>query len=179
MKRISIELSPVSTMGHVPLAAFGYALRQANVLAALNETELPIKTLTHRPVEKVIEALVLILASGRATSQADLLLRPNLGLAQSWGQAQFAQQSTLADALDAFDQSSIGSLRTAFEKILKTYANTLSHDYRRGDLWLDGDLTGLPASRYAEGSRKGYFAGKKTVTDANWRACASGLTAKP
>lgn len=179
MKRISIELSPVATMGHVPLAAFGYALRQANVLAGLNEIDLPIKTLTHRPVEKVIEALVLILASGRATSQADLLLRPNLGLAQSWGQAQFAQQSTLADALDAFDQSSIGSLRTAFEKILKTYANALSHDYRRGDLWLDGDLTGLPVSRYAEGSTKGYFAGKKTVLDANWRACASGLTAKP
>jgi hypothetical protein len=111
--------------------------------------------------------------------QADLVLRPNLGLAQSWGQAQFAQQSTLADALDAFDQSSIGSLRTAFEKILKAHANALSHDYRRGDLWLDGDLTGLPASRHAEGSTKGYFAGKKTVLDANWRACASGLTARP
>jgi hypothetical protein len=34
-------------------------------------------------------------------------------------------------------------------------------------------LTGLPASRHAEGSTKGYFPGEKTVSGANWRACAS------
>jgi hypothetical protein len=39
-------------------------------------------------------------------------------------------------------------------------------------MWLDGDLTGLPASRRAEGSTKGYFAGEKTASVANWRACA-------
>jgi hypothetical protein len=86
--------------------------------------------------------VVLILAGGRATSQADLLLRPNRLLARGWGQEQFAQQSTLADTLDAFDKSSIASLRTAFEMILQTHSAALSHDYRRGDLWLDGDFDG-------------------------------------
>jgi hypothetical protein len=148
------------------------------VLSPLDEVALPIKTLDHSPVEKLIEALVLILAGSRATSQADLLLRPNRWLARGWGQDQFAQQATLADTLDAFDQSSIASLRTAFEMILQTHSAALSHDYRCGDLWLDGDLTGLPASRRAEGSTKGYFAGKKTVLDANWRAYASGPMAR-
>ena len=178
MKRIPIELKSKAMTSHVPLAVFGYVLGRTGVLSPLDEVALPIKTLDHSPVEKLIEALVLILAGGRATSQADLLLRPNRWLARGWGQDQFAQQATLADTLDAFDQSSIASLRTAFEMILQTHSAALSHDYRCGDLWLDGDLTGLPASRRAEGSTKGYFAGKKTVLDANWHAYVSGPIAR-
>jgi hypothetical protein len=178
MKRIPIELKSKAMTSHVPLAVFGYVLGRTGVLSPLDEVALPIKTLDHSPVEKLIEAVVLILAGGRATSQADLLLRPNRWLARGWGQGQFAQQATLADTLDAFDQSSIASLRTAFEMILQTHSAALSHDYRCGDLWLDGDLTGLPASRRAEGSTKGYFAGKKTVLDANGRAYASGPMAR-
>jgi hypothetical protein len=178
MKRIPIELKSKTMTSHVPLAVLGYVLGRTRVLSPLDEVALPIKTLDHSPVEKLIEALVLILAGGRATSQADLLLRPNRWLARGWGQDQFAQQATLADTLDAFDQSSIASLRIAFEMILQTHSAALSHDYRCGDLWLDGDLTGLPASRRAEGSTKGYFAGEKTVLDANWRAYASGPMAR-
>lgn len=118
----------------------------------------------------MIEALVLILAGGRATSQVDLLLRPNLSLARAWGQKQFAQQSTLADTLDAFDDSSIASLRSAFESLLVTCSGALNHDFRRSDLLLDGDLTGLPASRRAAGSTKGYFSGEKTALGGNWPA---------
>jgi hypothetical protein len=48
----------------VPVAAFGYALGRAGVLAPLNDVALPIKTLDHSPVEKIIEALVLKFAHG-------------------------------------------------------------------------------------------------------------------
>jgi hypothetical protein len=178
MKRIPIELSSKTSTRHVPLAAFGYALGRAGVLDPLHKVELDIKTFAHRPVEKIIEALVLILAGGRATSQADLLLRPNPLLARGWGQEQFAQQATLARTLDSFHPESIASLRLSFETILRSHSAALSHDYRRGDLWLDGDLTGLPASRHAEGSTKGYFSGKKIASDARSHAFASGLMAK-
>lgn len=171
MKRIMIELNSKATTRHVPLTAFGYALGRAGVLAPLHDVALPIKTHDHSPFDKIIEALVLILAGGRATSQVDLLLCPYPQIARGWGQEQFAEQSTLARTLDAFDEESIGRLRTAFETILQTHSLALAHDYRRGDLWLDGDLTGLPASRLSQGSTKGYFAGKKTVLAANWPAC--------
>ena len=178
MKRIPIELKSKAMTSHVPLAALGYALGRAGVLSPLHEVALPIKALDHSPGEKLIEALVLILAGGRATWQAELLLRSNKSLARGWGQEQFAEQSTLARTLDAFDEVSIASLRAAFEAILQSYGGALSHDYRGGNLWLDGDLTGLPASRRAKGSTKGYFAGKKTVLGANWHACASDPTAR-
>jgi hypothetical protein len=114
MKRITIELKSTATTNYAPLAAFGYALGRAGVLSPLREVALSIKTLDHSPFDKLIEALVLILAGGRATSQADLLLRPNHLLARCWGQEQFAQQATLARTLYAFDESSVESLRAAF-----------------------------------------------------------------
>jgi len=178
MHRIEISLTHRSTTTHVPLAAFGYALRRAGLLDPLYQVSLPIKTIFHEPGEKLIEALVLILAGGRATSQVDLLLRPNQLLARAWGQQQFAQQATLANTLDAFDQASIATLRAAFETLLALCSGSLNHDFRTGDLWMDGDLSGLPASRHSEGSTKGYFAGKKTALDANWPECASVRTVK-
>jgi hypothetical protein len=157
-------------MAYVPLAALGYALRRATVLEPLNKVTLPIKTIDHSPGDKLIEALVLILAGGRATSQVDLLLRPNRGLAHAWGQSQFAQQSTLADTLDAFDEASLDSLRSAFETMLCDWSSAVGHDFRTGCLFIDDDLTGLPAARRAEGSTKGYFAGEKTELGGKWHA---------
>jgi hypothetical protein len=162
MSHISITLTSSNRMAYVPLAALGYALRRAHVLEPVQDVDVPIKTIEHSPTDKIIEALVLILAGGRATNQIDLLLRPNLGLAQSWGQTQFAQQSTLADALDAFTVDSLAQLRHAFETITQQQGHAITHDFRKGWLWLDDDLTGLPASRHAQGSTRGYFAGEKT-----------------
>lgn len=163
MKRVTVSLTNSAMMSHVPLAAVGYALRHAGFLKSLYAVELPIKTVVHEPGDKLVEALVLILAGGRATSQVDLVLRPNRYMAQAWGQAQFAQQSTLSDTLDAFTEASLAHLRSAFGAIMCQWSPALDHDFRTGDLFLDGDLTGLPASRHAQGSTKGYFAGEKTV----------------
>lgn len=165
MARIAVTLSRTGSVRHVPLAVLGYALRRAGVLDPLLELELPIKTIAHRPSEKLVEALVLILAGGRATYQADRLLRPNRALARAWGQAEFAQQSTLADTLDALSLTGVGQVRAAFERITRASSHTCRHDFRRGPLWFAkrGDLTGLPAARRAVGSEKGYFWGKKTA----------------
>jgi hypothetical protein len=167
MNRIKITLTDNVKTSLVPLAAFGYALRRAGLLKPLQQSEVPIKTLQHTPGDKVIEALVLILAGGRSTAQIDLLLRPNRLLAQAWGQEEFAQQATVADTLDAFDQEATSSLRRGFETLLQQQARALHHDFRTGPLWLDGDLTGLPASRRAEGSQLGYFPGEKNARGAS------------
>jgi hypothetical protein len=170
MPPVKISLTRRADMTHVPLAALGYVLRRAKLLEPLQQVALPLKTITHSPGDKLIEALVLILAGGRATSQADLLLRPNRGLARAWGQEQFAQQSTLADTLDAFQDESIAALRQAFETVLRGQSRALAHDFRTGLLFLDDDLSGLPASRRAQGSTKGYFPGEKTKPGGRWRA---------
>lgn len=173
MSHIPVSLTSSSTLNHAPLAALGYALRRAGVLTPLTDLDLPIKTVDHTPNDKVLEGLVLILAGGRATAQANLLLRPNVGLAQAWGQAQFAEQSTLARAFDALTAANVQALQAAFASLTQTWSHACHHDFRRGDLTLDGDLTGLPASRRAEGSTKGYFPGKKIAMVDNWRGSPS------
>jgi len=170
MTRIGISLTSKFSMSHVPLAVFGYALRRAEVLQPFQELELPIKAIRHTASEKVIEALALILAGGRATSQVDLLLRPNRLLARAWGQTEFAQQSTLADTLDALRPEDIHQMRAAFETMVTDWSASCRHDFRRGDLIVDDDLTGLPAARRAAGSQKGYFAGEKTKPGGKSRA---------
>ena len=167
MKPIPITLTDAVRMNHVPLAALGYAYRRAHLLSPLYADLLPMKTLEHSLGDKLTEALVLILAGWRATVQADLLLRPNQGLAQAWGQGRFAQQSTLADSLDAMTEQAVTHLQSEFGGWMQTWSYTCQHDFRRGHLIFDGDLTGLPAARRAEGSTKGYFAGKKIALGAN------------
>lgn len=169
MSKIIVGLTQRTPMRHVPLAALGHALRRAQILQPLTEVPIPIKTLQHTVPNKLLESLVLILAGGRATAQIDLLLRPNQALAQAWGQGQFADQSTVSDMFDAMTEASIEGLQTAFAQLWQTHSQTKQHDFRRGDLILDGDLTGLPASKHADGSQKGYFAGKKTDMVANSR----------
>lgn len=161
MNPIRVTLTSSSTVSHVPLAALGYALRRAAVLEPLIDLELPQKVREHTPTEKLVNGLVLILAGGRALYQSNWLLRPNRLLACAWGQAEFAEQSTVSDTFDAVDDASLQELQAAFAQITQNWSQTCRHDFRRGDLTLDGDLTGLPASRLAAGSSKGYFAGKK------------------
>ena len=179
MNRVTVSLTERALTAHAPLAALGYALRRAGFLTPLYEVELPIKTIIYEPGDKLVEALVLVLAGGRATSQVDLLLRPNRPLAQAWGQDQFAQQSTLSDTLDAFGDTSVAQLRLAFESIMHQWSLALNHDFRTGDLFLDDDLTGLPASRRAQGSTKGYFSGEKTAPVGKSPASACHRIVKP
>jgi hypothetical protein len=122
--------------------------------------ELPIKALTHAPADKLLEGLVLILPGGRATSQANLLLRPNLGLACAWGQEQFAEQSTLSDTFDALSDSDVDVLCAGFASMTQSWSQVCRHDFRRGGWILGGDLTGLPASR--PGQPEGILRGQKS-----------------
>jgi hypothetical protein len=176
MSRITVALTTSSASTHVPLAALGYALRRAEVLLPLYELALPLKHLQHSPADKLTTGLVLMSAGGRALYQTNWLLRPNRALAQAWGMPAYAEQSTISDTFDALNDTSVQHLAAAFAEITRTWSQTCQHDFRRGDLILDGDLTGLPAARQAEGSRKGYFAGKKTVTAGNWRGSPRRVT---
>ena len=149
MNPISVTLTSSSTVSHVPLAALGYALRRAAVLEPLIDLDLPQKVLEHTPTEKLVSGLVLMLAGGRALYQSNWLRRPNRRLARAWGQAEFAEQSTVSDTFDTLDEASLQDLQAAFAQITRNWSQTCHHDFRRADLTLDGDLTGLPASRKA------------------------------
>jgi hypothetical protein len=75
----------------------------------------------------------------------------------------FADQSTISRTLDAFTPATVAQLRTAVERSDVREGRALHHPFDQALLFLDIDLTGLPAGRHAEASTKGYFSGKNTV----------------
>jgi Transposase DDE domain group 1 len=144
----------------VPLAVLGYCLTRTRFFAPLHEVRVCRKALQHQSYEKLLDIIVSILANCSSVRQIDLRIRPDLVLAEAWSRAQFAQQSTLADTLDAFTADSISQLRCASQTLFLQQAMTAHHNFEDA-LLLDIELTGLPASRYAQGSEKGYFSQRK------------------
>lgn len=163
-----------------PLGVLGYCLTRNDFLAPVfSELALPIKEVDHEPNAKVQDVLVSILAGCRAISQVNTRIRPDIALARAWGRKSFAEQSTLSRTLDAFGEAQIAQLRQGSEVLFRRESRTLQHDFAQDWLWLDIDLTPLPASKHAEGSTKGKIGGEKTGTGVNWHAFTRHSTKRP
>ena len=157
-----------------PLALLGYYLQQRKFFEPLYQhLDLHQKHLRYTPQDKLITCLVSIMSDCQAISHIDTRIRPDRALAQAWGLACFAHQSIVADTLNRFTETHVAQLRQAVNTIYLREGRAVQHDVnKQGLLILDVDLTGLPASKHAEGSRKGYFSGKKGGVDANSPASA-------
>jgi hypothetical protein len=152
-----------------PLALLGYRLQQRDFFAPLREQlHLQQKRVFYTPDDKLLTCLVSMMSGCHAVCQIDTRIRPDTALAQAWGLENFAQQSTVAETLDRFTAINVEQLREAISRIYLREGQAIRHNYERdGLLILDIDLTGLPASKHAEGSTKGYFSSKKGGTDGN------------
>jgi len=155
-----------------PLGVLGYCLTRTDFLQpVMAPVQLRLKAVQYTPADKLLDVLVSILAGCRAITQVNTRLRPDLALARAWGRAQFADQSTLARTLDRFSDAQITQLRQGSEALFRRESRTFQHCFADDWLWLDIDLTPLPASKHAEGSTKGKISVKKTATAASWRGC--------
>ena len=171
--RPTIRLTAMPDETHfAPLGVLGYCLTRTHFLEPVFESvRLPFKTVVHSPTSKLLDVLVSILAGCRAIRQVNTRLRPDLALAQAWGRERFAEQATLARTLDGFTVEQIAQLRHGSERLFRRESRTLRHPFAEDWLWLDIDLTPLPASKHAEASTKGKLGAKKTSMGGNWRAC--------
>jgi hypothetical protein len=170
--KICVRLVPMPMeTAYAPLGALGYCLMRTQFLDPLWQSlTLPMKTVDHRPQDKLVDVLVSLLSGCRAIAQVNSRLRPDAALAHAWGRQQFADQATITRTLDAFTATQIDQLRAGSEALLRRDSLSLRHNLTADWLWLDIDLTPLPISKHAEGSSKGLF-GEKTATVANWPGC--------
>lgn len=169
--RIGLTTETSHNMCYAPLAVLGYCLTKADYFAALREVvRVPIRTRHYAPYDKLLDCLISMWAGCTSLHQINVHLRPDRVLAQAWGRGQFAEQSTISDTLDAFTPENISQLHDVNSGLLKQHGQTPRHDWAAGELEVDIDLSHLPASASAEGSHKGYGAGKKMAPDASWYA---------
>jgi hypothetical protein len=97
------------------------------------------------------------LAGAKAIAHSDLTLRVDPALQAAFGLPGCADQSVLADTLDAATDQDVGDLRQVVEDIFRRYSQTRRHRPSQGVLTLDLDLSPLPASSQAEGSERCYM----------------------
>lgn len=146
-----------------PLCAFGHHLTLNGVLEPLEQVDVPQKSVRHSPAEKLTDALIGMLAGCEALYQLNVRVRPDLPLQEAFGREGegLADQSTISDTLNAFEEGTVAQLRGAVESIHRLHSGIFRHDFEREMLVLEVDLTGLTASEKAEGSKKGYFPNKR------------------
>lgn len=146
---------------YAPLAALSALYQQEKRLQPLGNVNIGMKTRDFTPTDKLCQVLISILAGCDTISEANVKLKPEVGLARIWHWDRFVDQSCLSETLDALTLMNISELRSAITDIWRSQSQIVHHDWR-GHLYLDFDLSGLPCGQQAEKSQKGYFSGKKT-----------------
>jgi len=163
-----LSTATLNTTRYAPLIVLGWWVTQHDLFSPIrSRVQFHTPTHTSQPVEALLDLLVGLLAGCQVVAQVNTTIRSDRLLAQAWGRAQFAEQSTIARTLDAATALQVAQWRAANEATLRYLGQVGRHSFAHDMLLLDLDLTGLAASAQAEGSQKGYFSGKKTALDGN------------
>ena len=154
--------------GFGPLVALGFWVRQQDLVAPVR-SRVGFTEPTHcdDPVGALLDMGVGILAGCEVVAQVNTTIRSDPLLAQAWGRQRFAEQSTIARVLDTCRPTQVSQMRAANEGLLRWTGQVYQHDFGHDWLRLDIDLTALLASKWAEGSEKGYFPQEKTRLGGN------------
>jgi len=107
---------------------------------------------------------VSLLAGAKTVYQAGTTLRVDRALQVAFGLPGCADQSIIADTLDAATDQDVAALRQAIEASFEKHSQVRRHDFTKEILVLDLDLSPMPASSRSEGSEKGYFGRSRSKT---------------
>jgi hypothetical protein len=143
---------------HASLCALGAYLRQIDFFAPLEaRVQIKQKVCKYTPIQKVEMVFVALLAGAKAIAHTGTTLRIDPALQRAFGLPGCADQSVLAETLNAATDQDVAALRTAVDELFQHYSQACHHDFAQDLLVLDIDLSPLPASRKAEGSERCYM----------------------
>jgi hypothetical protein len=136
----------------------GDYLRRTGFFQPLEEqVRLQQKVRQYTPVQKLEMVFVSLLAGAKTVYQTGTTLRVDPALQAAFGLPGCADQSVLADTLDAATAADVAALRQVVEASFGQYGQAWRHDWRPAVLVLDVDLSPLPTSKRAEGATRGYM----------------------
>jgi hypothetical protein len=146
---------------HATLAAIGIKIDRLQLFDTIGKyLFIKQKTVKHRPIEKLKDAFIAILAGAHGLYEINTRLRSDESLQRAFGRKDCADQSVVQQTLNACTERNVLEMQQAMNLIFQEHSHAYRHNYRRGWQLLDIDLTGLPCSKNAELSTKGYFSNK-------------------
>jgi hypothetical protein len=143
---------------HASLCVLGGYLRRTDFFRPLEEgVKLKQKVRKYTPVQKLEMVFVSLLAGAKALYHTGTTLRVDPALQAAFGLGGCAEQSVLAETLNAATEADVAAVRAVVEASFVEHSLARRHDFARAILVLDLDLSPLPASPHAEGSERGYM----------------------
>ena len=144
------------------LMVVGLRMRAMGIWKVVEEkVQIKQKVIRYRPIDKLLDGFIMILAGGRGITEINTRVRPDEMLQAAFGREGCADQSTVSATFNACDAENVQQLRQAVETIYQKHSHACDHDYGQNWQVLDIDMTGLPAGIQGEGVTKGYFSGGK------------------
>ncbi len=151
--------------GHASLCLLGVHLRRMNFFQPLEaHVKIEQKVLKYTSVQKLEMFLVGVLAGAKAVSHTDIAVRLDPALISAFGLPGCAEQSSIADTLNAATERDVADLQAALGELFGSYSQSRQHDFTRDFLVLDVDLSPEPLSNHAEGSERGYMGRSRSKT---------------
>jgi hypothetical protein len=151
--------------GHASLCLLGVHLRRMNFFQPLEaHVQIEQKVLKYTPVQKLEMFLVGVLAGAKAVSHTEIAVRIDPALVAAFGLPGCAEQSSIADTLNAASEQDVADVQVALGELFGSYSHSRQHEFTRDFLVLDVDLSPLPASKQAEGSERGYMGRSRSKT---------------
>jgi len=146
---------------HVPLCALGEILKEKHLFSEIHhQVEINQKSLDYRPTDKLVFASIGFIAGAESVYDINSTLRSNKPLLVAFGYEKCADQSVIQQTINAATDENVSQLEQAINEIFKDNNQTiffLDEDLKGSkQVTIDIDLSPLPASKRAEGSKKGY-----------------------
>lgn len=146
------------------LCVLGEVMKQTGVLQRLEQVKIRQKTVRYSPHQKLSCVLVGMLSGASTIKDTDITLGTDQAVQRVLGLDSCPDQSVLQDTLDAASQENVNQLREASEELFVRYSPTVRRLAVGQRVWVDVDLTPLPASAHAEGSERGYMGRERSKT---------------
>jgi hypothetical protein len=131
--------------------ALGEYLRRRQFLAPLREQiKGPQKAVLHRPVDDLLHALLSLWCGAKTIAQSNVTIRTDPAVQRAFGRKGCADQSTIARTLQACTAETGAQLERVSWYYLKHQGLAPRPRCQDKLLWVDMDLTPLPAGAKAE-----------------------------
>ena len=144
---------------HASLAAIGRRVTQMKLFDPIaRKVQIAQKQVRYRPVEKLLDAWIALLAGAQGMVEINKRLKADVGLQRAFGRRGCADQSVVQDTLDACTPENVAQMQHAMDSIFRQHSQTYQHEYGLDWQLLDVDMTGRPCGKKAAFASKGYFA---------------------
>lgn len=141
------------------LAAIGMKLKAMNLFGIIYQTvNIVQKTVKHKPVEKLLDAFIAIMAGAQGIVEINTRLRSDRALQMAFGRTACAEQSVVQETLSACNAKNVCEMKEAVNKIYRKHSYGYKHNYKESKQLVDIDMTGMPCGAKCKFATKGYFA---------------------